>query len=319
MHAHRLAGAGVVDHRLDLADAVGPGVELLADAVGGALARLLELLQERGRPVAPDQVVQARLADGVADARLRGEVADHHLRHAAVGADERRGVLLQPVVAHVAHRRDLQALAEEVARGCVARARGHAADVGRVPDARGERDEPAVCEDRRHHDHVVRVRAAAVVRVAREVGVALAHVGGGVELEEAVDAGGQTAHVAGVGAARDEASGCVEQPAAEVVGLADDGGEARAEHGVLHLADDAVEACAHHLEGDDVERGAGHGAHDTPFRVYWAWAEALGPFHRVAHSSSGPGHRPLKAEITGSNPVCATTAAPRAILSAVYS
>ena len=28
----------------------------------------------------------------------------------------------------------------------------------------------------------------------------------------------------------------------------------------------------------------------------------------TAHSSSGLGHRPLKAEITGSNPVCATTA-----------
>ena len=28
--------------------------------------------------------------------------------------------------------------------------------------------------------------------------------------------------------------------------------------GVLHLADDAVEACAHHLEGDAVERGVGH-------------------------------------------------------------
>ena len=27
----------------------------------------------------------------------------------------------------------------------------------------------------------------------------------------------------------------------------------------------------------------------------------------VAHSSSGLGHRPLKAETTGSNPVCATT------------
>ena len=27
----------------------------------------------------------------------------------------------------------------------------------------------------------------------------------------------------------------------------------------------------------------------------------------VAHSSSGLGHRPLKAEITGSNPVCATS------------
>jgi hypothetical protein len=32
------------------------------------------------------------------------------------------------------------------------------------------------------------------------------------------------------------------------------------------------------------------------------------PFFRMAHSSSGLGHRPLKAEITGSNPVCATNA-----------
>ncbi len=31
------------------------------------------------------------------------------------------------------------------------------------------------------------------------------------------------------------------------------------------------------------------------------------PLSYVAHSSSGLGHRPLKAEITGSNPVCATT------------
>ena len=30
------------------------------------------------------------------------------------------------------------------------------------------------------------------------------------------------------------------------------------------------------------------------------------PLPHVAHSSSGLGHRPLKAEITGSNPVCAT-------------
>ena len=28
--------------------------------------------------------------------------------------------------------------------------------------------------------------------------------------------------------------------------------------------------------------------------------------HMPAHSSSGPGHRPLKAEIRGSNPLCAT-------------
>ncbi len=28
--------------------------------------------------------------------------------------------------------------------------------------------------------------------------------------------------------------------------------------------------------------------------------------HKLAHSSSGLGHLPLKEEITGSNPVCAT-------------
>ena len=35
--------------------------------------------------------------------------------------------------------------------------------------------------------------------------------------------------------------------------------------------------------------------------------ESEKPFLAVAHSSSGLGHRPLKAETTGSNPVCATT------------
>ncbi len=35
---------------------------------------------------------------------------------------------------------------------------------------------------------------------------------------------------------------------------------------------------------------------------YWAGSRIL----YVAHSSSGLGRRPLKAEITGSNPVCAT-------------
>ena len=36
------------------------------------------------------------------------------------------------------------------------------------------------------------------------------------------------------------------------------------------------------------------------FRRYGRMVDA------VAHSSSGPGRRPLKAEITGSSPVCAT-------------
>ena len=37
----------------------------------------------------------------------------------------------------------------------------------------------------------------------------------------------------------------------------------------------------------------------------WGFESSI-PSH-LAHSSSGPGHRPLKAEIAGSNPACATT------------
>src|SRR5512145_3097303 len=39
---------------------------------------------------------------------------------------------------------------------------------------------------------------------------------------------------------------------------------------------------------------------------------AVGAF--VPHSSRGPGHRPLKAEITGSNPVCGTISQPQHIV-----
>ena len=40
--------------------------------------------------------------------------------------------------------------------------------------------------------------------------------------------------------------------------------------------------------------------------------ESAGPRVPVPHSSRGPGHRPLKAEITGSNPVCGTSSHPDA-------
>src|SRR5690606_9458251 len=43
--------------------------------------------------------------------------------------------------------------------------------------------------------------------------------------------------------------------------------------------------------------------HSTPQELWYSLADN----RNVAHSSSGLGHRPLKAEITGSNPVCATT------------
>src|SRR5512147_1507383 len=41
-----------------------------------------------------------------------------------------------------------------------------------------------------------------------------------------------------------------------------------------------------------------------------SFPEYNGSVDQSAHSSSGPGRRPLKAEITGSNPVCATNYGP---------
>ena len=136
-----------------------------------------------------------------------------------------------------------------------------------MADACGESDELAIGEDGRHHDHVVGVWTAAVVRVAGEERIALAHVGRRMELEETLDGRGQTAHVPRMRPARDEPPCSVEQSAAEVMGLAHDGGEARAEDGVLHLSDDAVEASAHHLERDDVESGGRHAGFGSTGRV----------------------------------------------------
>ena len=56
----------------------------------------------------------------------------------------------------------------------------------------------------------------------------------------------------------------------------------------------ASRSCGHACEGSGsvlLERSAG---------------PCYGGVGRMAHSSSGPGHRPLKAEIAGSNPACAT-------------
>ena len=248
-----LAGVrGVVHPGLGLADAVLPVGDVLAGLLLRPLAEVLEHLEEGVLPVGAERVFHALLADGEADAGLGGEVADHHLRHAAVGPHERRGVLHEFVVAHVAHRHDLQALAEDVAGGGVAAARRHPADVGRVPHAGGEPDDLVLVEDGGHDDHVVGVGASAVVGVVREEGVALGHVVEAVELQQPFDRLRVGGHVSRVERLTDEPPLPVEHAAAEVVRLADDGRVAGAEDRLLHLADDAVQPCPQDFVGDGV-------------------------------------------------------------------
>ena len=222
---------GSVHPGLGLANAVLPVGDVLAGLLLRAFAEVVEHLEERVLAVGAEGVLHTLLADGEADAGLCGEVANHHLRHAAVGAHERSGVLHELVVAHVAHRHDLQTLAEDVAGGGVATARRDAADVRRVPHADSEADDLVLVEDGRHDDHVVGVGTAAVVGVIRKESVAFGHVVEAVELQQSIDRLRVGSHVSGVERLADEPPLPVQHTAAEIVRLTDNGGVTGAEHG----------------------------------------------------------------------------------------
>ena len=110
----------------------------------------------------------------------------------------------------------------------------------------------AVVEDGGHDDHVVGMGTAAVVGVIRKEGVALSHVVEAVQLQQSLDGLRVGGHVSGVERLANEPPLPVQNAAAEVVGLADDGGVAGAEHRLLHLTDDAVQPGSEDFVGDGV-------------------------------------------------------------------
>ena len=97
---------------------------------------------------------------------------------AAVGGDQPLDVGVRLVAALVAHRRQMQALVEGLARLAGAASRHRAADVALVRDRAAEAEQLAVEEHRRDHAHVRRVRAAALVGMVDDEGVAFRHRAG---------------------------------------------------------------------------------------------------------------------------------------------
>ena len=97
-------------------------------------------------------------------AELAADVAEHQFGRAAVGADDALDVADRLAVAVVAHRRQMQALVESLARLPGAASRHRPADVALVRDRAAEAEQRALDEHRAQHAHVGRVRAAAFDR-----------------------------------------------------------------------------------------------------------------------------------------------------------
>ena len=157
------------------------------------------------------------------------------------------------IAALVAHRRQVQALVEHLARLAGAASRHRAADVALVRDRSAEAEQLAVDEHRAQHAHVGRVRAAAVIGMVDQEGVALGDVV--AELRDHRAAAGRERadmqrqhHML-----RDHFALGVHQRAGGILRFAHDGGEAGAEQRVLHLPHDAGEARLHHFKIDGVD------------------------------------------------------------------
>ena len=141
--AHRLfqIDAVVVDEALGLEAAVRPFRD------GRAQLRFRHLEQPRASrrgscrsPNFADQLVEPPLAQPVG-AELAADVAEHQFGRAAVGGDDALDVGVRRVAALVAHRRQMQALVEDLARLAGAASRHRAADVALVRDRAAEAEQ----------------------------------------------------------------------------------------------------------------------------------------------------------------------------------
>ena len=196
--------------------------------------------------------LQPPLAEAVG-AELAADVAEHQLGRAAVGADDALDVVARLMAALVAHRRQVQALVEHLARLARAASRHRPADVALVRDRAAEAEQRAVDEHRAEHAHVRRVRAAAVVGMVDQEGVALGDVAAEFR-DHGAAAGRERADMQRQhDVLRDHLALGIHQRAGGVLRFTHDRGEAGAEQRVLHLPHDAGEARLHHFEIDGVD------------------------------------------------------------------
>ena len=185
------------------------------------------------------------------------DVAAHERRLTAVGEDDAFDIGLRDARVHDFDRRHQQALVEHfggIGRG---RARDRAAHVRLVRDRTRKRDDPAGREHRRDEGHVGDVGQAALVGMIGDEDVAvLDRVDAAIELEDAADEMAVDRGVEEHRRRHDQAPLAVEDHAAEVARLADDGRVAGAVEMVVHFIDQARDLVAQDLDGDGVHAHA---------------------------------------------------------------
>ena len=240
------------------------GVGLAVGQPGERRERSAARVLDRRRHRAPIPVAAVALHEGGNAALRRDRRGDLGLqitpalaRQANVGQHEPAHVLIELATPVQPHAAEPKPLLDDVLRGARPAAGGHAADVAPVAPVRRVPEELGVDEDRAAHHHVGLMGAAVVGIVVQdhvagtEVGVKPAH-GGDRELEAS------RVHADPL-VLRDHAALGVEQPAGEILSVAEAGrvrGAGGREH---HLADGRDEVGAQDLGLERVEPRAGAG------------------------------------------------------------
>src|SRR5215467_4828468 len=117
------------------------------------------------------ELVEPPLAKAIGT-ELPADVAKHELWRAAVGADDAFDVTDRLEAALIAHGGKMQALVEGLARLPGAASRHRPADVALVRDRAAEAEQRALAEHRADDAHVGRVRAAPLIRMIDQEGIA---------------------------------------------------------------------------------------------------------------------------------------------------
>jgi len=271
---HQRLGAGhlVLGQHLALVAAVGQRGDApahvgfgIVEAGGGELLRLRD-------PIAAVELGDAPLA-GAAAGDLRAQIAQRGARVAHVGGqdvEDRRDGLAG---VHQLHRRQDQALGEDLRVVRCLGAGDLAADVDVVRDGRGDRDEIAPDEDRAEQHDVGRVRAA-LVGIVGDVDVAGLPAGQRVRRDHVPEGGRHDAELGGDGARlRQHLALRSEEAAGIVVHVPDDRGIGGAPQRHRHLLGDADQRLLEDVAVDRVDRAVRERVHGEDFRTYRAEPE----------------------------------------------
>jgi hypothetical protein len=254
VNAHRFFqfDAVVVDEAFRFVASVGPFGDRRAHPRLADREQAAEAFKHFVLAVFGDELLQPPLAEPVG-AELAADVAEHQFGRAAVGGDDALDVGQHFEAALIAHRRQVQAFVENLARLARAAAGHGTADVAFVGDRAAEAEQHTASEHRRQHAHVRRMRTAALIRMIDQERIAFSD-SAAERAEHGGAAGGERAdmqrqhHMLG-----DDLALRVHQRAGGILRFAHDGGEAGAEQRVLHLLHDAGEARFDDFEIDGVD------------------------------------------------------------------